>query len=109
MYRLLLFLEMCFVHRAEGAYPVGGQVFELGAGGDAIVGVTGCGVIHIPAHIANVLFHDSEGLLGLILVFLTPTNGFYCVAPSLFMNAIFETVCLCVDKNVDKVFLFLVG
>ena len=48
---------MSLVDRAERAHPVGGQVFELGAGSDAVVGVTHCGVIHIPANVANILFH----------------------------------------------------
>lgn len=53
----LLFLEVGFVYRAEGAGPIGGEVFELGTGGDAVVGVANCGVIDIPANIANVFFH----------------------------------------------------
>ena len=60
---------MCLVDRAERADPIGGQVFKLGARGDAVVRVAGSGVIHIPAYIANVLFHDSLDLLGLIIVF----------------------------------------
>ena len=54
----LLFLEMCFVYRAERAYPVGGEVFEFGTGGDAVVGVAGCGVIDVTAYVANIFFHD---------------------------------------------------
>ena len=48
---------MCFVYRAEGAHPVGGQVFELGAGSDAVLRVALRGVIFIPADVANILFH----------------------------------------------------
>ena len=48
---------MSLVDRAERADPVGGQVFKLGAGSDAVVGVTHCGVVHIPADVANILFH----------------------------------------------------
>lgn len=48
---------MTLVDRAEGADPVGGQVLELGAGGDAVVGVALRGIILIPADVANILFH----------------------------------------------------
>ena len=50
---------MTLVYRAEGAHPVGGQVFELGAGSDAVVGVALRGIILIPADIANILFHNG--------------------------------------------------
>ena len=48
---------MSLIYRAEGAHPVGGQVLELGAGSDAVVGVALRGVILIPADVANILFH----------------------------------------------------
>ena len=48
---------MCFVYRAEGAYPICGEVFELGAGGNTIVGVANCGVIDVAADVTYVLFH----------------------------------------------------
>ena len=48
---------MSLVNRAEGAHPVGGQVFELGAGSDAVLRVALRGVILIPADVANILFH----------------------------------------------------
>ena len=48
---------MTLVDRAEGAHPVGGQVLELGAGGDAVVRIALRGVILIPADVANILFH----------------------------------------------------
>ena len=50
---------MSLVYRAEGAHPVGGQVLELGAGSDAVVGVALRGVILIPADVANILFHNG--------------------------------------------------
>ncbi len=50
---------MSLVDRAEGAHPVGGQVFKLGAGSDAVLRVALCRVIFIPADVANVLFHLS--------------------------------------------------
>ena len=53
----LLLLEMSLVYRAERADPVGGQVFELGTRGYAVVRVALCGVILIPADVANILFH----------------------------------------------------
>ena len=58
-WRGLLFLEVALVHRAEGAHPVGGQVFELGARGDAVVGIAFCRVILVPADVANILFHNG--------------------------------------------------
>jgi hypothetical protein len=48
---------MGLVDGAERAYPVGGEVFELGARSNAVVGVTLCGVILVPADVANILFH----------------------------------------------------
>lgn len=48
---------MSLIYRAEGAHPVGGQVFELGARGDAVLRVALRGVILIPADVANILFH----------------------------------------------------
>ena len=54
---VLLLFEVRFIDRAERAHPVGGQILELGAGGDAVVGVALCGVILIPADVANILFH----------------------------------------------------
>ena len=50
---------MTLIHRAEWAHPIGGQVFKLGAGGYAVVGITFCGVILIPADVANILFHNG--------------------------------------------------
>jgi hypothetical protein len=50
---------MSFVNRTERADPVGRKVFELGSWGDTIVGVTLCGVILVPADVANILFHES--------------------------------------------------
>ena len=53
----LFFLEVFFANTAEGADPVGGDVFKFGAWGDAVVGVAFCGVILIPADVTNILFH----------------------------------------------------
>ena len=50
---------MSLIYRAEGAHPVGGQVLELGAGSDAVLRVALCGVILIPADVANILFHNG--------------------------------------------------
>lgn len=49
---------MRFVDGAEGTHPVGGQVFELGAGGYAVLRVALRGIVFIPADIANILFHN---------------------------------------------------
>ena len=53
----LLLLEVRFVDRAQRADPISGQVLELGARSDAVVGVAFRGVILIPADVANILFH----------------------------------------------------
>ena len=50
---------MTLVDRAEGAHPVGGQVLELGARGDAVVRIALRRVILIPADVANILFHNG--------------------------------------------------
>ena len=63
MWRTLLLFhwaEVFLAYAAEGAYPVGGQVFEGGAGGYAIVGVALGGIILVVADVANVLFHGVE-------------------------------------------------
>ena len=52
-----MFLKMALVDRAKGAHPVSREVFELGAGSDAVVRVALRGVIFIPADVANILFH----------------------------------------------------
>jgi hypothetical protein len=52
-----LLLEVRFIDGAEGTDPVGGQVFELGAGSDAVLRIALCRVILIPADVANILFH----------------------------------------------------
>jgi hypothetical protein len=55
---LLLFCrEVVLAYAADGAYPVFGDVFEGGAGGDAVVGVAHFRVIHVTTGVANVLFH----------------------------------------------------
>ena len=56
-WRGLLFLEVALVDGAEGTHPVSGQVFELGAGSDAVLRVALRRVILIPAYVANILFH----------------------------------------------------
>jgi hypothetical protein len=48
---------MVFAHAAEGADPVGREVFPFGAGGYAIVGVSGGRVIDIAAYITYILVH----------------------------------------------------
>ena len=54
---LSLLLKVTLVHRAKWTYPIGGQVFEFGSGGDAVVWVANCGIIHISANVANVFLH----------------------------------------------------
>ncbi len=55
----LLFRKTGFVHAAHRAGPVGGEVFKGGAGGNAVVGITDFGIIHVTAKVANVLFHNN--------------------------------------------------
>ena len=54
--RLFLF-EIIFANATEGAYPVGWDVFECGARGNAAIGVAVGGVIDVATNFANVLFH----------------------------------------------------
>ena len=55
----LLFRKTGFIHAAHRAGPVGGEIFKGGAGGNAVVGITDLGIIHITAKVANVLFHNN--------------------------------------------------
>jgi hypothetical protein len=54
---LFLFFEIVLGCTAYGAFPVFGNVFPLGSGGYAIVGITGVGVIDIAAERANISVH----------------------------------------------------
>ena len=53
--------ELILAYTAQRAYPVFGQVFESRASGNAIVGVTYCGVILVATNVTYVLFHSSWG------------------------------------------------
>jgi hypothetical protein len=64
-YRKLFFREIGFVHAAERAAPIVGKIFKGGAGGNAVVGITDCGVIDITAHVTYVLFHNLMIFKGL--------------------------------------------
>ena len=59
----LLFRETGFIHAAHRAGPVGGEIFKGGAGGDAVVGITDLGIIHVTAQITYVLFHILYNLM----------------------------------------------
>ena len=52
--------EIVLAYAAEGAYPVGGDVLESSAGGNAAVGVAFGRVVDVTADVANVLFHCFE-------------------------------------------------
>ena len=54
-----LFLrEIGFVYAADRAGPIERKIFKGGAGGDAVVGITDFGIIHITAHVTYVFFHN---------------------------------------------------
>ena len=78
---------MCLVDGAERAHPVGGEVFELGARSNAVVGVTLCGVILVPADVANILFH-------IIVVFKVNISKFQSAKIRLFFIWAKKTVVL---------------
>jgi hypothetical protein len=78
---------MSLVNRAEGAHPVGGQVLELGARGDAVLRVALRGVIFIPADVANILFH-------IIVVFKVNISKFQSAKIRLFFIWAKKTVVL---------------
>jgi hypothetical protein len=54
----LLFREIFLAYTAQGAYPVGWEVFEGCSGGYAVVGIAYCGVVYVAASVANILFHN---------------------------------------------------
>ena len=53
-----LFREAVLAHAAQGALKIIGQVLELCAGGNAVLGVAGGLVINPAASISNILFHN---------------------------------------------------
>ena len=54
---LLLLGELVLAYAAQGADPILGEVFELGAGGNAVIGVAHLGVIAVAANVAHIHFH----------------------------------------------------
>lgn len=50
--------ELVLAYAADGAYPVVGQVFKLGAGRNPAVGIAYGGVIDPVADFANVFVHS---------------------------------------------------
>ena len=56
--------EVFLPYSAERAHPVLGNILEGCSRGDSIVRIAGGGIIFIPAHIANVLFHSIRLFLG---------------------------------------------
>lgn len=55
--KTLLLRELILANTAQGAYPILGQVFKLGAGGNAVVRIAHLGVITIAANVAYIDFH----------------------------------------------------
>jgi len=55
--------ERVLAQAADGAYPILGNVFPLGAGSDAAFGIAHFGIIDVTAG-ALVLFHDISSLRG---------------------------------------------
>ena len=53
----LLLGELVLAYAAQGADPILGEVFELGAGGNAVIGVAHLGVIALAANVAHIHFH----------------------------------------------------
>ena len=56
----LLLGERVLPHPAERAEEIGGQILELGAGGDPLVGGAQSLIIHPAADIANILLHGFD-------------------------------------------------
>lgn len=55
----LLFLEHVLAQAADGADPIGGDIFPGSAGGDAVIGIANGGVINIAAG-ADILIHSQR-------------------------------------------------
>lgn len=49
--------KLVLADAAEGANPIFGDVFPGGAGSDAIVGITCCGIVNVTADFTYVLVH----------------------------------------------------
>ena len=59
-YAPLLDGKLIFVHAADGAGEVFGEVLKGSAGGYAALRIAGCGVVFPAADVANVLFHNNN-------------------------------------------------
>ena len=55
--------KVVFANTAFGAFPIVGDVFELGAGGKSAIGVTDFGVIDPAAYVADIFFHVLYSLV----------------------------------------------
>jgi hypothetical protein len=53
----LFFFEIVFGCAADGAYPVGGDIFKFGSGVYAVVGIAFGGVVDIAANSTNIFIH----------------------------------------------------
>jgi hypothetical protein len=50
-------LKLFLADAAVGADPILGDIFPLGAGGDAVIGISDCLIIDIAANDTDILFH----------------------------------------------------
>ena len=62
----LRFGELVFTHSAERTGPIFGKRFKWSAGSDAVVRISCCGIVLVPAYITNVLCHKMLILRELI-------------------------------------------
>ena len=64
----LFFRKRIFADAAQGAYEIIGEVLELRAGGNSVIGIAYCGVVLITAYVANIFFHGFVFLMLLYLI-----------------------------------------
>ena len=57
LYHEIQQVEIFFAHAAFGAFPVVGDVFKLGSGGDAVLGVAELFIVNPAAGAAHILRH----------------------------------------------------
>jgi hypothetical protein len=58
--KLLLRLEILFPYAAKRADPICRDIFKSSSRGDTAVRIADCGIIHISADFAYVLFHNLK-------------------------------------------------
>lgn len=77
----LFFRKRIFTDAAQGAYEIIGEVLELRAGGNSVIGIAEFLVVFIAAYFANV-FHDDPLLYQILMggknACLRPPYRYYC-------------------------------